>query len=60
MPECAKTNVDLIRLWMHEAERVYGDKFIDEHDIETFQKLVKNICARSFEVNNIYCYLLNI
>ena len=56
MPECAKTNVDLIRLWMHEAERVYGDKFIDDHDIETFQKLVKNICARSFEVNNIYCY----
>lgn len=50
MPECAKTNMDLIRLWMHEAERVYGDKLADEKDIETFQKLVKDVCKKCFEV----------
>lgn len=50
MPDCAKTNIDLIRLWMHEAGRVYGDKLADENDIEIFDKLIKDICKRSFEV----------
>ena len=54
MPECAKTNVDLIRLWMHEAERVYGDKLIDQKDIETFEKLLKDVCKRSYEVFKIF------
>ncbi|CAC5392306.1 DNAH [Mytilus coruscus] len=52
MPDCAKTNIDLIRLWMHEAGRVYGDKLADENDIEIFDKLIKDICKRSFEDTN--------
>lgn len=49
-PECAKTPVELVRLWLHEAERVYRDKLTDEKDMETFDKLAKDVIKKSFEV----------
>ena len=53
MPECAKTPVDLVRLWMHEAERVYKDKLVDETDMESYDKLSKDIVKKSFEVGKV-------
>ena len=35
---------------MHEANRVYRDKLIEEADMETYDKLVKDIAKKSFEV----------
>ncbi|NXS34473.1 DYH17 protein, partial [Pomatostomus ruficeps] len=64
-PECLKTPVDLVRLWLHEAERVYGDKLVDEQDQYSFKKLLADICKASFQdLNeevvfakpNIYCH----
>uniref|UniRef100_A0A8C5X999 Dynein axonemal heavy chain 17 n=2 Tax=Malurus TaxID=55806 RepID=A0A8C5X999_9PASS len=64
-PDCLKTPVDLLRLWLHEAERVYGDKLVDEQDQSTFSKLLVDTCKASFqELNeeavfakpNIYCH----
>ncbi|XP_005530761.1 PREDICTED: dynein heavy chain 17, axonemal [Pseudopodoces humilis] len=64
-PECLKTPVDMMRLWIHEAERVYGDKLVDEEDQYSFKKLLADICKASFpELNeelvfakpNIYCH----
>ncbi|XP_039572046.1 dynein heavy chain 17, axonemal isoform X4 [Passer montanus] len=64
-PECLKTPVDLVRLWLHEAERVYGDKLVDEEDQYSFKKVMADICKASFqELNeelmfakpNIYCH----
>ncbi|XP_016158228.1 PREDICTED: dynein heavy chain 17, axonemal isoform X1 [Ficedula albicollis] len=64
-PECLKTPVDLVRLWLHEAERVYGDKLVDEEDQYSFKKLLTDICKASFQdLNeelmfakpNIYCH----
>ncbi|XP_062567134.1 dynein beta chain, ciliary-like [Saccostrea cucullata] len=49
LPECAKTPVELTRLWLHEAERVYRDKLTDEKDMETFDKMVKDVFKKSFE-----------
>jgi dynein heavy chain len=49
-PECAKTPVDLLRLWMHESKRVYRDKLVDEKDIETFDKIIKETVKKNFEV----------
>ncbi|XP_028375908.1 LOW QUALITY PROTEIN: dynein heavy chain 17, axonemal [Phyllostomus discolor] len=37
--EVLKTPMDLVRLWLHEAERVYGDKMIDEKDQETLRRV---------------------
>ena len=45
-----KTPVDLVKLWLHEASRVYGDKLIETKDIETFQKLKFDIAKAGFEV----------
>ncbi|NXF13134.1 DYH17 protein, partial [Smithornis capensis] len=63
--ECLKSPVDLVRLWIHEAERVYGDKLVDEGDQESFRNLLVGTCKASFQdLNddvvfakpNIYCH----
>ncbi|KAM9371463.1 dynein axonemal heavy chain 17 [Phaethornis superciliosus] len=64
-PECLKSPVDLVRLWLHEAERVYGDKLIDENDQNSFGKILVDTCKKFFaELGedlifakpNIYCH----
>ncbi|NWW98330.1 DYH17 protein, partial [Caloenas nicobarica] len=47
-PECLKTPVDLVRLWLHEAERVYGDKLVDEKDQTTFGRTLVDTCQKFF------------
>ena len=56
LPECAKTPVELVRLWMHEAERVYKDKLVDNTDMETYDKLSKEIIKKAFEVRQLGTY----
>ena len=48
--DCLKTPVDLVKLWLHEASRVYGDKLIEQKDMETFQKLKFEVSKAAFEV----------
>uniref|UniRef100_A0A1I8JH23 DHC_N2 domain-containing protein n=1 Tax=Macrostomum lignano TaxID=282301 RepID=A0A1I8JH23_9PLAT len=48
-PDCLKQPTDIIRLYMHEAERVYCDKLTEEADIETYKKIVKEIVKKGFE-----------
>lgn len=49
--ECLTVPSDLVRLWMHETQRVYGDKLADEKDIELFFKIQADIVKKNFEVN---------
>ena len=42
--------MDTIRLWLHEASRVYGDKLIEDKDMETFKKIKYEIAKAGFEV----------
>lgn len=63
-----KTSSDLIRLYLHESRRVYGDKLIDKDDSDAFVKLQyasfqgakKNFEDLNFEdcfrLPNIYCH----
>lgn len=49
--ECLKNPIDLVRLWLHEAERVYGDKLIDEKDQESFGRVLVATCKKHFDVS---------
>ncbi|XP_025892623.1 dynein heavy chain 17, axonemal [Nothoprocta perdicaria] len=64
-PECLRAPLDLVRLWLHEASRVYGDKLVDEKDQETFSRLLTATCKKFFDdfredqifaKPNIYCH----
>ena len=57
MPDCIKTPVDLVKLWLHEASRVYGDKLIEDKDMITFQKLKAEVSKAGFEV---YSYVIEL
>ena len=52
-PDCVKTPLDFIRLWLHEACRVYGDKFVEDRDMEMFVSMKTRTAMSNFEVKII-------
>ena len=42
--------MDLVRLWMHECDRVYRDKLIEEKDMENYDRIQQDITKKIFEV----------
>lgn len=49
--DAIKVPSDLIRLWTHEATRVYSDKLVCAEDNDTFGKLVAEAIKKTCEVN---------
>lgn len=49
--ECIKTQLDFVRLWLHESSRVYGDKFVDEKDMELFDLMKFKVAQEVFDVS---------
>nr|XP_049704637.1 dynein beta chain, ciliary-like [Helicoverpa armigera] len=47
--DAIKTPSELIRLWMHEATRVYSDKLVDSADNDTFGKLIIEMIKKQCE-----------
>lgn len=47
--DCVANQNMLIRLWVHEATRVYGDKLVDFTDLEAFQKLLLETTRKNME-----------
>lgn len=63
--ECVNTPGKFVRLWMHEATRVYCDKLVDVKDQDVFGKLcldnIKKIFAVCIEIFKLYFkYLLKV
>ena len=54
MADCCKAPIDIVRLWMHEAYRVYRDKMVDTTDLETFDKIMKDCVKKTFEVSFVF------
>ncbi|KAK9702182.1 Dynein heavy chain region D6 P-loop domain [Popillia japonica] len=50
--EAIKTQTDMMRLWIHEATRVYCDKLVESKDIDMFQKLLIEVVKKGFEEYN--------
>lgn len=49
--EILKVPLDLVRLWLHEAERVYGDKMVDGKDQETLRRVTIASTKKFFDVS---------
>jgi len=48
-PDVFKSPVQICRLYMHEATRVYSDKMTEENDIQVCGEIIKEICGKTFE-----------
>lgn len=47
--DCIPNSNDLIRLWMHESTRVYGDKLVEKTDIDVFTRIQVEVVKKGFE-----------
>ncbi|CAL4130200.1 unnamed protein product, partial [Meganyctiphanes norvegica] len=47
--ETIKTPMELLRAWVHETQRVYGDRLLDEKDLEQLFKLQVDVIKKSFD-----------
>ncbi|GLG98379.1 Putative dynein heavy chain [Gryllus bimaculatus] len=65
IPECVPTVPSLLRLWIHEAQRVYRDKLVDVEDVAIFNKLQEDVARTAceeakpeelFKTPLIYCH----
>ncbi|XP_055973719.1 dynein axonemal heavy chain 9 [Sorex fumeus] len=67
--ECVKTTEELVKLYLHESNRVYRDKMVEEKDFNIFDKIQMEVVKKIFdniEVPveqtqnlNIYCHFAN-
>ncbi|XP_009072064.1 PREDICTED: dynein heavy chain 9, axonemal-like, partial [Acanthisitta chloris] len=65
-PECLKQPQDLLKLYLHESNRVYRDKMVEEKDYETFDKIQRDMVKKFYDDieetleqtkrMNVYCH----
>uniref|UniRef100_A0A8C3PRY4 Dynein axonemal heavy chain 9 n=1 Tax=Calidris pygmaea TaxID=425635 RepID=A0A8C3PRY4_9CHAR len=65
-PECLKQPQDLLKLYLHESNRVYRDKMVEERDYSTFDKIQLELVKKFYEDieetleqtkrMNVYCH----
>ncbi|XP_074463654.1 dynein axonemal heavy chain 9 isoform X3 [Larus michahellis] len=65
-PECLKQPQDLVKLYLHESNRVYRDKMVEERDYGTFDKIQLEMVKKFYEDieetleqtkrMNVYCH----
>lgn len=48
-----------VYLWLHESERVYGDRLVDYEDLEKLKKIMQNQARKAFPQYNIARFYLS-
>ena len=43
-----KTEINLMKLFYHEALRLYGDRILMKHDLVWFMECLKGVCMENF------------
>ena len=46
----------MIKLWVHESERIYGDRLVSADNLATYKALVADIVKKSFAKYNLSKY----
>ncbi|XP_070335216.1 dynein axonemal heavy chain 9 isoform X5 [Odocoileus virginianus] len=64
--ECVKSTQDLVNLYLHESNRVYRDKMVEEKDLDLFDKIQVDVVKKIFDdleetveqtrSLNVYCH----
>ena len=49
--ECVKSTQDLVNLYLHESNRVYRDKMVEEKDLDLFDKIQVDAVKKIFDVS---------
>lgn len=55
-PEAIKEPDNLIKLWLHESERVYGDRLVNNDDLQKYRLCAAEITKKSFGKFNLNKY----
>ncbi|XP_056405417.1 dynein axonemal heavy chain 9 [Hyla sarda] len=68
-PDCLKTPQDLVKLYLHESNRVYRDKMVEEKDFDTFDKIQTDMVKKFYDdidetleqvkSMNMFCHFAN-
>lgn len=58
-PTTFKDPEKFVFLWLHESERVYGDRLVDYDDLEKFKKIMQNQARKAFPQFNISRFYLS-
>ncbi|NWT53909.1 DYH9 protein, partial [Erythrocercus mccallii] len=48
-PECLKQPQDLVKLYLHESNRVYRDRMAEEMDCDTFDKIQREMVKKCYD-----------
>ena len=55
-PEAIKEPDNLIKLWIHESERIYGDRLVSAEHLTTYKGLVFELTKKTFAKYNMSKY----
>jgi len=55
-PEAIKEADNLVKMWIHECERIYGDRLVNPTDLAGYRAIVNNLCKKNFGKFNLTKY----